>query len=37
MYTVYDSVGAIVRVFPTYEEAIVFKYTRGNFGWYIMG
>lgn len=35
-FKVYDSVGVLVRVFNTYKEAIEYKYTRGNYGWYIV-
>lgn len=35
-YKVFDSVGRLVRSFPTYKEAIVFKYGFGNSGWYII-
>lgn len=35
MYKVFDSLGKFVKSFPTYKEAIVFKYGLGNSGWYI--
>lgn len=35
MYKVFDSVGKLVRSFPTYKEAANYKFVYGNIGWSI--
>ncbi len=36
MYRVFDSVGKLVRSgFPTYTDALMYKLSFGNSGWYI--
>lgn len=35
-YYVKDSVGTIIKTFPTYKQAVTYKYTYGNLGWYIL-
>lgn len=35
MYRVYDSCGELVKYFPTFMEALNYKITFGNSGWYI--
>ena len=35
MYKVYDSLGNLMRKFSTYQAAVVYKMTYGNYGWTI--
>ena len=35
MYCVYDSMGNLMRVFPTYKQASNYKLAFGNYGWTI--
>lgn len=35
MYKVYDSLGNLVRRFPTYRQASNYKFAYGNTGWTI--
>lgn len=36
MYIVKDSTGRIMGTFQTYKEASEYKFTFGNYGWYIV-
>ena len=37
MYRVFDSTGNLVRgKIPSYLEAVMYKFTFGNSGWYIL-
>ena len=35
MYRVYDSLGNLMRKFSTYQAALMYKITYGNYGWTI--
>ncbi len=35
-YRIFDSVGKFIKSFPTYIQALNFKYAFGNKGWYII-
>ncbi len=35
MYRVYDSLGNILRVFPTYQQAFTYKIMCGRYDWLI--
>ena len=35
MYKVYDSLGNLMRKFSTYQAASTYKFSFGNYGWYI--
>lgn len=34
-YTLKDSTGHIVKTFPTYKQALTYKFVYGNSGWNI--
>lgn len=34
-YYVYDSLGNLMKVFPTYEQASNYKFAYGNYSWTI--
>ena len=36
MVRLYDSLGNFVRSFKDYKDAVVYKHTFGNAGWYII-
>ena len=36
MYKVYDSLGNLMKKFSTYQAAITYKQTFGNYSWYII-
>ena len=36
MYKVYDSLGNLMRKFSTYRAACTYKWTCGNYNWYII-